>query len=250
MVKINALAAFGLLSLASQAMALATIKVMPLGASIVTRCWRANLQAKLRNNGVTNFDFVGSQRSTTCTGIVGDDQDHEGHPGSLVTDYAKNGNVTGWLNQNPPDVVVFFMGHNDIIIGKKTDTEILGAYDVMLDQIRAKNPKMQIVFSSLTPLDPARWTQETADRVKGLAIKVAAYAPTKSTAISPVYFVDNFDGYNAATDTEDGLHPNSVGNEKMASKFIKNTQLAIQAATKTKAGKRLSRWERTLSLVQ
>lgn len=232
MVKFSAFAAFGLLALAGQVAAQQTVKVMPFGASIVSKCWRANLQAKLKNAGIKNFDFVGTMKSS-CSGTAVD-QDHEGHPGSLATDFAKNGNLTGWLNANPPDVIVMLLGTNDVLLGKKPVNEVLAAYDVLLGQMRAKNPNVQIVFSNLLPLDPARWPQTAADGIKELNTAIAAYAPTKKTVTSPVYFIDNFSGFDAVKDTTDGEHPNDAGNEKMATKFFEATKSAIQAVSRSK----------------
>jgi len=235
MVKFGSVAAFALLSLAGDALAQKTAKVMPFGASIVTRCWRNNLQAKLKSAGVSNYEFVGSQTGAAdCVAqFPGTGNKHEGHSGSLATDYAAKGNLTVWLNQEPQvDVVVMFLGHNDIILGHKPQDQIFKAYDTLIGQMRTKNPKMQIVWSNLTPVDPKRWTDQNAKDVASLAAAIKTYAPTKSTADSPVRFVDNFDGYDPVADTDDGEHPNKSGNEKMASKFLSATKDAIQAATK------------------
>lgn len=237
MVKLGAFA-FGLLAVVAQVSAQQAVKVMPLGASIVSRCWRANLQTKLRNDKVTNFDFVGSQTSA-CSG-ASVDQNHEGHPGSLAVDYAKNGNLTGWLNTNPPDVILMLLGTNDVLIGKKTTGEILKAYDVLIDQMRAKNPKMYIIISNLLPLDPKRWPQTAADGIVNLNTGIRQYVPSKSTRSSPVVFVDNFSGFDAVADTTDGEHPNDAGNEKMGTKFFAATRDAIKAVSATKKTTRVS----------
>lgn len=240
MVKFHALAAFGMLSLAGQAFAQSllqgqTVKVMPFGASIVTRCWRTNLFQKLQKAGVTNVDFVGSQQGPAecLTQFPGTDNDHEGHPGSQATDYAAKGNLTTWLNQQPTvDVVIMFLGHNDIILGHKPQNDIKKAYDTLISQMRQKNPNVQIVWGNLTPVDPKRWTSDNAQGIASLAAMIKDYAPSKSTAASPVRFVDTFDGYDPVADTDDGEHPNSSGNEKMATKFFSATKDAIQAASK------------------
>ncbi|UPX18944.1 uncharacterized protein EKO05_0009225 [Ascochyta rabiei] len=231
MVKLGALA-FGLLTIVAQVSAQQTVKVMPFGASIVSRCWRANLQTKLRNDKVTNFDFVGSQTGSCAGASI--DQDHEGHPGSLATDYAKNGNLTVWLNANPPDVILMLLGTNDVLIGKKSTGDVLKAYDVLIDQMRAKNPKMYLIFSNLLPLDPKRWPQSGADGIVNLNAAIKQYAPSKNTRASPVVFVDNFTGFDAVADTTDGEHPNDSGNEKMATKFFAATRDAIKAVSATK----------------
>lgn len=246
MVKFGTLA-LGLLTLTTEVMAQRAVKVMPFGASIVSvctaisqttsphltntlqRCWRSNLQAKLRNDGVTNFDFVGSQTGK-CSGTT--DQDHEGHPGSLATDFAKNGNLVGWLDAAQPDVVLMLLGTNDVLLGKKPIDEIRAAYDVLIGQMRDNNPNMRIVFSNLLPLDPARWPQTAADDIVKLNAAIATYAPGKSTEASPVVFVDNFAGFDAVADTDDGEHPNDAGNEKMGTKFFAPTRDFIQDVAK------------------
>lgn len=172
--------------------------------------------------------MVGSQTSK-CSGAA-IDQNHEGHPGSLATDFAKNGNLVGWLDQNPPDVVIMLIGTNDVL-AKKTVDDVLHAYDILLGQMRAKNENMQIVFSNLLPLDPARFSQRAVDGIKALNTAIAAYAPSKSTLKSPVWFVDNFADFDAVKDTDDGEHPNlSTGVQKMANKFLDATKSAIRAA--------------------
>jgi lysophospholipase L1-like esterase len=246
----------GLFGLASQAYAAHTVKVMPFGASIVSvrsppltysstqntnishqRCWRANLQTKLKAASIKNFDFVGSQTGS-CAGTA-IDQDHEGHPGSLAVDYAKNGNLTVWLDKNPPDVIIMLLGTNDVLIGKKPVADILAAYDVLLDQMRRKNERMQIVFSNLLPLDPERFGGDAVQGIKDLNAAIATYAPKKGTLKSPVYFVDQFTGFDPAKDTDDGEHPNlQTGVEKMAVKFLDATKTAITAAGKGKAVRR------------
>lgn len=186
----------------------------------------------MKNNGIRNFDFVGSLGGT-CGGN-GVDQDHEGHSGSQATDYAKNGNLTRWLDQNPPDVVIMLLGTNDVLLGKKPVNDILAAYDVLLGQMRAKNANVRIIFSNLLPLDPARWPKAGVDGINALNSAIATYAPKKSTSRSPVSFVDNVAGFDAVTDTTDGEHPNDAGNEKMAKKFFEPTKSAIQAVARSR----------------
>ncbi|CAN9197100.1 cellulose-binding protein [Alternaria alternata] len=246
MVKFSTLA-LGLLAIAGEVCAQSKVKVMPFGASIVSRCWRANLQTSLRAGGVTNFDFVGSQKSS-CAG-TDIDQDHEGHPGKQAAEFVAKGNLTVWLNQNPPDVIIMLLGTNDVIIGKRSVDDILASYDILIGQMRKKNPNMQIVFSNLLPLDPAKWAASAVKGIKDLNTAIATYAPKKSTTKSPVYFVDNFSGFDPVKDADsDGEHPNlTTGVQKMAAKFLDPTKTAIRAAAALKA-KRVKRADRMLNL--
>lgn len=128
------------------------------------------------------------------------------------------------------------LGTNDILIGKKSTGDILKAYDILIGQMRAKNPKMHIIFSNLLPLDTKRWPQTAQDGIVNLNTAIRQYAPSKTTRDSPVTFVDNYTGFDAVADTTDGEHPNDAGNEKMAAKFFEPTRNAIKAvsAKKTK----------------
>jgi lysophospholipase L1-like esterase len=213
------------------------------------------LETKLKTAGVTGFEFIGGQTgSADCVAqFPGTSNKHEGHSGSLATDFAKNGNLTGWLNAQPAvDVVVMFIGHNDIILGHKPQDQIMAAYDTLISQMRTKNPKMQIVWSNLTPVDPKRWDSSTSPNnskdVASLSARIKSVATSKSTAQSPVRFVDNFEGYDPVADTEDGEHPNKSGNEKMASKFLSATKDAIKAVS-SESGGLLDIVVRRLSLV-
>jgi lysophospholipase L1-like esterase len=170
------------------------------------------------------------------TQFPGTGNNHEGHSGSLATDYAAKGNLTTWLNAQPVvDVVVMFLGHNDILLGHKPMDQIFAAYDTLIAQMRTKNPKMQIVWSNLTPIDPKRWdtsaNPNNSKDIAALSARIKTYAPTKSTTASPVRFVDNFAGYDPVADTEDGEHPNKLGNEKMATKFLSATKDSISAVS-------------------
>jgi hypothetical protein len=140
------------------------------------------------------------------------------------------------------------LGTNDVLIGKRPINDILASYDILIAQMRKKNANMQIVFSNLLPLDPKRWPATAAKGIEDLNAAMATYAPKKSTLKSPVYFVDNFAGFDAVADTDDGEHPNlTTGVQKMATKFFDPTKRAIRAAAVLKA-KRVKRAERILEV--
>ncbi|EUC40503.1 carbohydrate esterase family 3 protein [Bipolaris oryzae ATCC 44560] len=242
MVKLGALV-LGLLSLTAEVCAQKTVRIMPFGASIVSRCWRANLQTSLRAAGITNFEFVGSQTAPTCSG-TNIDPDHEGHPGSQATTWAANADLVAKLKQNPPDVVIMLIGTNDVLIGQKPIVQILAAYDVLIGQMRASNSKMQIILSNLLPLDPARFKATPVQGIKDLNAEIAKYVATQNTAASPVRFVDNYSGFDAVKDTDDGEHPNlTTGVQKMAAKFFGPTRDAIRAVSAAKRVRTVSvRW--------
>ena len=50
--------------------------------------------------------------------------------------------------------------------------------------------------------------------------RLDALAATLTTVTSPVVVVDQATGFNANSDTFDGIHPNEVGEQKMATKWF------------------------------
>lgn len=57
---------------------------------------------------------------------------------------------------------------------------------------------------------------ECGQRVVDLNKAIAEWAPTIATAESPITVVDCWTGFNTASMTGDGVHPNANGNEAMA----------------------------------
>jgi hypothetical protein len=138
------------------------------------------------------------------------------------------------------------LGTNDVLIGKRLINDIVASYDILIAQMRKKNPNVQIIFSNLLPLDPARFPAAAVQGIKDLNAYTATYMPKKSNLKSPVYYVDNFAGFDAVKDTDDGEHPNlQTGVQKMANKFLEATKTAIKGAAAVKA-KRQSFAERRL----
>lgn len=136
------------------------------------------------------------------------------------------------------------IGTNDVLIGQKPIVEILAAYDVLISQMRANNNRMQIIFSNLLPLDPARFKATPVQGIKDLNARIAQYVTTQNTAASPVRFVDNFSGFDPVKDTDDGEHPNlTTGVQKVAAKFFGPTRDAIRAVAVAKRARTVSvRW--------
>ncbi|PSN62079.1 SGNH hydrolase [Corynespora cassiicola Philippines] len=198
--------------------AAANVKIMCFGASIVGApgCWRASLWKKLQDNNIKNTDFVGSNKAPDCGFPY--DGENEGHAGAKAADYAADGRLVGWLNAAKPDIIVMHLGTNDVL-APKTPAETIAAYDVLINQMRASKPSMKIIVSQLIPLDPKKFNAKQVQGIVDLNKAIVDWAPKRSSRQSPIIVVDNFTGFNTATDTIDGEHPNDAGNQKLASKF-------------------------------
>ena len=197
----------------------APIRIMPLGDSITAGpgCWRALLWNQLRTAGYSNIDFVGSASDGgSCNYGFSYDADHEGHGGFSAVGIADNNQLPPWLNAARPDVVVMHLGTNDLWGGWQSMDTILAAFTKLVGQMRANNPSMRIVVSQIIPHHGCDTCP--ADTVT-LNNRIPGWAAGLTTAQSPIVIVDQWTGFDAATDTGDGVHPNDSGFRRMADRF-------------------------------
>jgi lysophospholipase L1-like esterase len=195
-------------------------KIMPLGDSITaSTCWRARLAEKLDAGGF-KYDFVGSQNGDPGCANSTYDKDSEGHGGYIVADQT-DATLSGWFAANPPDIVLMHFGTNDSWGGQRSTDQILGAFTLIVNDLRAVSPKVILLAAKIIPLDPkndgscAVCPQSVID----LDDLIPAWAKGLSTAASPIVVVDQWTGFDDVTDTGDGVHPNNAGSVKMADKW-------------------------------
>lgn len=196
----------------------AAVRIMPLGDSITGSpgCWRALLWNRLQSAGFTNIDFVGTLPPQGCG--LPYDGDNEGHGGALVTQVADQNQLPGWLAATGPDIVLMHFGTNDVW-SNIAPTTILAAYSKLVDQMRASNPNMKILVAKIIPLNP-NGCADCPNRAVALNDAIPAWASGKSTLQSPIVVVDQWTGFNTATDTGDGVHPNDAGIQKISDRWF------------------------------
>lgn len=204
-------------SAAPSAAAAHPVRVMPLGDSITGSpgCWRALLWNQLQDAGYTNIDFVGTLPPQGCA--VPYDGDNEGHGGILATNIANQNQLPAWLAATSPDVVLMHLGTNDVW-SNIAPAQILAAFTKMVGQMRDSNPAIQVLVAQILPMNPSNCA-ECAQRVVAFDAQIPAWAASVSTAQSPVTVVDQWTGFDDATDTVDGVHPNDAGIAKMAARW-------------------------------
>jgi mannan endo-1,4-beta-mannosidase len=208
------------------------VRIMLLGDSITgsNGCWRALLWQRLQSTGYTNVDFVGSLRNTYCSGTF--DPDNEGHGGYLATNIASQNQLPGWLAGRTPDIVLMHLGTNDVW-SHLSATTIAGAYTTLLGQLRASNPNVKLLIAKILPMNPSGCS-DCAQGVVNLNNAIPGWAAAHSTAQSPITVVDQWTGFNTATDTVDGVHPNdTTGIQKMAAKWFGPLTQALNGTTPT-----------------
>ncbi|WFE29074.1 cellulose binding domain-containing protein [Solwaraspora sp. WMMD791] len=212
--------ALGLAVVAAPAASAATpVRIMPLGDSITAGpgCWRALVWDQLRRAGHTDIDFVGSASDGgSCNYGFSYDPDHEGHGGFSAVGIANDNQLPPWLDAADPDIVVMHLGTNDLWGGWQSMDVIMAAFTTLVGQMRANNPDMKILVAQIIPHHGCATCP--ADTVT-LNNRIVGWAAGLTTARSPVAVVDQWTGFDAATDTGDGVHPNDAGFRKMADRF-------------------------------
>ncbi|MET8154502.1 cellulose binding domain-containing protein [Actinoplanes sp. NPDC049668] len=202
-----------------------TVRVMPLGDSITGSpgCWRALLWQRLQQAGLTRVDFVGTLPAQGCGFTY--DGENEGHGGFLATNVADQNLLPGWLAATDPDVVMMHFGTNDVWNNRSPAT-ILAAFTKLVGQMRASNPAMKILVAQILPMAPSNCA-DCGQRVINFNAAIPAWAASTSTAASPVTVVDQWTGFNTATDTPDGVHPNDSGNQKISNRWYPALSAAV-----------------------
>ncbi|KAK3293683.1 SGNH hydrolase-type esterase domain-containing protein [Chaetomium fimeti] len=202
------------------------VRIMALGDSITGSpgCWRALLWRNLQTAGITNTKFVGSLPGQGC-GFEYDGA-NEGHGGILATGIVEREELPGWLASSTPDVVMMHLGTNDVW-SNESPTELLDAFGTMVDWMRESNDGMKILVAQIIPMNPPNCV-ECGDRVVAFNEAIPAWAASKNSTGSPITVVDCWTGFDTATDTGDGVHPNNAGNEKLANCWYEPLRSAIQ----------------------
>jgi lysophospholipase L1-like esterase len=153
------------------------------------------------------------------------DQNNQG--GYLATNIADQNLLVSWLSSTKPDIVMMHLGTNDVW-SNIPPTTILAAYSKLVDQMRASKPTMKILVAKILPMNPPN-CPECGPRVVALDGTITNWASSKNTSASPIMVVDAWTGFNTATMTADGVHPNDAGNKKLADTWFEPLANAIKA---------------------
>ena len=173
---------------------------------------------------------------TTPPSIPDFDTDHEAYwgwcvndvatvlPGSLAALAAQTGAPR--IDNRRPDVALVHLGTNDILQQAQNPSLIAGELANLVGQLRAANRNIRVVVAQVIPVSRGDATE--SNQVPVLNSQIAAQVASLSTTESPVTLVDQFTGFNAATDLYDGVHPTDAGEQKMAAKWLPALKDAIR----------------------
>lgn len=177
------------------------LRLMALGDSITAGpFYRAPLQRLLAADGC-QVDFVGSavDEQPAQAGLT--DLDNEGHGGWRADQLGAN--ARAWVGAAEPDVVLLYAGVNDLYAGEDVAT-VTADLGHLVDEVRAAAPEAQVLVARIMP-------------AAGIEAQVAEYDAAIAELVGEqVDVVDLESGFDHATDTVDGVHPNEAASERMA----------------------------------
>lgn len=198
------------------------VRIMPLGDSITEArggydSYRRPLWDLLVNQNGYSVDFVGPRygvRANSGDPLHWDfDLDHAGHSG-FRADQVRDG-IAAWAAAHDPDVVLLHIGTNDLRQGQTVEDAIEEVGQI-IDLLRAQNPAIAIVLAQPIPTSDDHVPPGTMAQFHAA---VAGLASGRTTSASPIVLVD-FDGFDAAIHTFDGLHPTAAGEAIMAQEWF------------------------------
>ena len=199
---------------------------MPLGDSITQAdshhsSYRRPLWNLLNQAGY-RVEFVGSMQ-THFGGpapYADFDLDHEGHWGWRTDQVLVH--INDWVRIAQPDIVLIHLGTNDLRAGQSLESTMDELWD-LIQALRQENPSIKVLLAQLIPI--AGYEAE----VEQLNQRIALVAEYMNIERSPVLLVDQFSGFKADADhdTYDGLHPNEVGEQKLAERWFRALQQVL-----------------------
>lgn len=202
-------------------------KVMPLGDSITASSvglpsYRYFLWHLAVNNGY-RINFVGSLRGVLRgpPANADFDMDHEGH-GGFSADQLLPG-INQWATAASPDIVLLHIGHNDLheFHSVQSTVDNIGS---IIDRLRTVNPNIRILVAQLIASSDPRHKD-----IPALNAQLTALVAAKNSVKSPIVLVDQFTGFDPTTMTTEGVHPNAIGESRMADRWFEKLAPMLDA---------------------
>jgi hypothetical protein len=128
-----------------------------------------------------------------------------------------------WLQDYIPDMALIHLGTNDIFQGQNT-SETIGELKEVIRLLRNNNPQVTILLAQLVPTGK---TNSTNDTIQVFNNKIGTLGSSLTTANSNIIVVDQYTGFDGATDTYDEVHTNESGERKMAQRWFEAIQQNI-----------------------
>lgn len=211
------------------------IRIMPLGNSITygkksnpDGGYRDDLYFKLIDAGY-RVNFVGSLHTGS-----GFDADHEGHPGYFAETI--DASISEWLDANPPDVVLFHIGTNDITAVFPFDKTIRNITST-LNQIWAFDSTIWVVLSKITPRSDLDFYDQQTTTLNDL---IGDFIQSLQNDGKPILLADHNAAFKKDPDwavslLSDGKHPSNDGYAVMADVYFQSLEQILGKGTSSKS---------------
>ena len=195
----------------------ALIKILPLGDSITEGVngqisYRRDLWFQLLNANYS-VDFIGSKfgvQSTVDPALLDFDLNHEGQSAIQAGQMLAQSALPTWLLGYQADMVLLHAGTNDIQHGQ-SNTSTLNELAGVISLLRADNPQIIIFIAKIIPMQHKD--------VVPFNTALEAWLPGQVDPNSPIILVDQFTDIDPIIDLVDRFHPNTFGEEKMATRW-------------------------------
>lgn len=178
-----------------------------------------------------SFDFVGSNKGT-CGNINagtndGWDADHNSFYSASAAQIldgnmpvndcspAGSGNIRDWAPAYEADIAIIHLGTNDCR-GGSSPGQIQARLAGIITELRAAVPAVKVAVAQIISSRQGNINGCIAT----LNSQLPAWANKISTTASPVVVVDQHTGWDANAHQRDSFHPNALGAERMADKFL------------------------------
>jgi lysophospholipase L1-like esterase len=204
------------------------VLIMPLGNSITQGdmnhpTYRYQLWKMLKSDGY-DVDYVGSLH-TNYNGANPSqdfDQDHEGHWGWRA-DQILNGipgqqKLSDLLQHSKPGIVLMHLGSNDIFQGESIDT-IIDDLKKIIRVLQTSNKDIVILIAQILPVA----NKQINARIT-LLNQAIEKLPAAMSLSSQLIVVNQFEDFDPYAHTYDGVHPNEIGEKKMALTWYESLQ--------------------------
>jgi len=223
------------------------IKIMAIGDSITDDCevngaWRLYLQPLLETNGYS-FTFVGRNQSTPSGSFT--KVQHEGYCGAVVAppgvlSYSVHGYAgpevylqtivpDAFTNGTVPDLVLVFIGVNDIGRGRNPYQVATNDMPNLLDLIFSNAPHANVILAKITTLSLNTTGLDYASNYANVSIynnALQAMVNQRRALGQNVSLADMFSavGISPTMFNSDGLHPNAQGLQAIAQEWLTRIQ--------------------------
>jgi hypothetical protein len=199
-------------------------RIMIVGDSISAGpgCYKKYLLKNLTDNGYKRLEFVG-EYSDDCGGGVRhsavscSNAEQYTHDTFMMPNCQQGKSFSGMaplVTKHTPDLIMLQLGVNDVWGGTPTATT-LARYKTLIEQARAKNPRIVTVVAQIHKIRPGCGSDDSVQkRAEELVKAVPAWTQQQSTTQSPVFVADLWTNSDYS-EADDCVHPNDVGAQKM-----------------------------------